>query len=122
MPLGPGTYCHCEDCRKSTGSAFSVAVPFEASEFRVLSGETGSFTKIADSGNELTRYFCLKCCSPLYGTSPQHPGQVYVKAGVLDEQSLVRPTHQSWCQSQVEWSVIDPDLPSYPKGRPRQAK
>ena len=116
-PVGPGAYCHCEDCRKSTGSAFSVAVPFEVFEFRVLSGEIGSFTKTADSGNELTRHFCPNCGSPLYGSSPKHPDRVYVKAGILDDPSLVRPAHQSWCQSRVEWSVIDPELQSYPKGR-----
>ncbi|WP_404295104.1 GFA family protein (plasmid) [Microvirga sp. RSM25] len=72
-PLSPGAYCHCEDCRKSTGSAFSVAIPFEAAEFRVLSGETRSFTKVADSGNEIRRHFCSSCGSPLYGTSPSTP-------------------------------------------------
>lgn len=116
-PVGTGSYCHCEDCRKSTGSAFSVAIPFESDQFRVLRGRIGSFTKQADSGNELTRNFCLNCGSPLFGTSPEHPGRVYVKAGALDDQSLVQPTHQSWCQSKVDWSEIDDDLPSHPKGR-----
>ncbi len=116
-PVGPGSYCHCEDCRKSTGSAFSVAVPFEAVEFRVLAGEIGSFTKKAESGNELTRYFCLNCGAPMYGSSPEHPGRVYVKAGVLDEPFVARPSHQSWCQSRVEWSTIDQELPSYPRGK-----
>ena len=116
-PVGPGAYCHCEDCRKSTGSAFGVNVPFKVGEFRVISGEIGSFTKTADSGNELTRHFCLKCGSPLYGTSPQHPGRVYVKAGIIDQPSLIRPAYQSWCRSRVEWSAIDPGSPSYPKGR-----
>ncbi|PDT50901.1 GFA family protein [Sinorhizobium americanum] len=115
-PVGPGGYCHCEDCRKSTGSAFGVNIPFEVGEFRVISGEVGSFTKTADSGNELTRHFCSKCGSPLYGTSPQHPGRVYVKAGIIDQPSLVRPASQSWCQSKVEWSAIDPGLLSYPRG------
>ncbi|MBY5918538.1 hypothetical protein HFO77_29575 [Rhizobium leguminosarum] len=29
----------------------------------VTSGEVCSFTKTADSGNELTRHFCPNCCS-----------------------------------------------------------
>ena len=116
-PVGTGSYCHCEDCRKQTGSAFSIAIPFEAGDFRVLRGKIGSFTKSSDSGNDLTRNFCLNCGSPLFGTSPEHPGMVYVKAGVLDDQSLVQPTHQSWCQSKVEWSEIDKKLPTHPRGR-----
>ncbi len=116
-PVGPGGYCHCEDCRRVTGSAFSVNVPFEAGEFHVIVGETGSFTKFADSGNELTRHFCRNCGSPLFGTSPQHPGRVYVRAGVIDQPSLLRPGSQSWCQSKVEWATIGLELPSYAKGR-----
>ena len=115
-PAGPGGYCHCEDCRKSTGSAFSVNIPFEAEGFRVISGEVRSYTKIADSGNELTRHSCATCGSPLFGTSPQHPGRVYVRAGIFDQPSLVQPASQSWCLSKVEWSMIDPELPSYPEG------
>lgn len=116
-PLGPGAYCHCADCRKVTGSAFGVNIPFDAAQFRVLSGEIGSFTKTADSGNELTRFFCRNCGSPLYGLSPQHPGRIYVRAGVLDDSSFVRPAYESWCQSRVDWSVPGPDLPAYAKDR-----
>ncbi len=116
-PLGTGSYCHCMDCRKSTGGAFSVAIPFEADSFHVLTGRIGSFTKTSDDGNELTRNFCLGCGAPLFGTSQLHPKTVYVKAGVIDDQSLIHPTHESWCQSKVKWSVIEPELASYPKGK-----
>lgn len=117
QPIGTGSYCHCVDCRKSTGSAFSVAIPFHAEEFQVLKGRIGSFTKIADSGSELTRNFCLGCGAPLYGTSQKHPDTVYVKAGVIDDQSLIQPTHESWCQSKVKWSMITSDLPTHEKGK-----
>lgn len=116
-PMGPGSYCHCTDCRASGGSAFSVAIPFSSDTFRVTSGETTAFTRQADSGHTLTRHFCPTCGSPLYGTSPDHPGRVYVKAGALHDQSLVHPTHQSWCRSKVTWADIDPTLPSFPKGK-----
>lgn len=115
-PVGAGGYCYCEDCRKFTGSAFSVNIPFEANKFLIVTGELGSFTKVADSGNEMTRYFCRNCGSPLFGTSPQHPGRVYVRAGIIDQPSLIRPGSQSWCESKVEWAVIDRNLPSFAKG------
>ena len=116
-PMGSGGYCYCDDCRKVTGSAFSVNVPFDVGKFHILAGEPGSFTKIAESGNELTRYFCRNCGSPLFGTSPQHPGRVYVRAGIIDQPSLLQPGSQSWCRSKVGWAVIDLHLPSYAKGK-----
>lgn len=116
-PVGKGSYCHCEDCRKQSGSAFSVAIPFDAQQFKLLKGSVGSFTKTADSGNEITRNFCLNCGSPVFGTSPQCPDVVFVKGGALHDQTLVQPTHQSWCQSKVEWAKIDDDLPNFPRAK-----
>src|SRR5438046_712856 len=78
---GPAAYCHCADCRKCTGSAFNVGVRVDARSFRVVRGQPKEFTKAADSGNYLTRHFCSECGSPLYTSSPRHPGSLYVKAG-----------------------------------------
>jgi hypothetical protein len=100
-----------------TGSAFSVTIPFDRYEFQVIGGKVRSFTKAADSGNELTRHFCSTCGSPLYGTSPQYPEWVYVTAGIIDQPTLIQPASQIWCQAKVAWSAIDPTLPSYPRGK-----
>ncbi len=116
-PVGAGSYCHCTDCRKQTGSAFSVALPFDISEFHILSGAFGSYTKIGDSGDKITRNFCLACGSPVFGTSQSYPELVFVKAGSLDDQSFVQPTHQSWCHSKTHWSEIDEKLPSFTKAK-----
>ena len=114
--VGPAGYCHCEDCRRCTGSAFNISVRFSLAEFRVTSGNPRAFTKRADSGNELTRHFCPECGSPIFTSAPRHPDDVYVKAGTLDDPTVVNPSHQSWVASAVAWSQIDPDLASFPKG------
>ncbi len=114
---GPAGYCHCEDCRRCTGSAFNVSVRLAAEDFRLISGELKSFTKRGDSGTELTRHFCPECGSPIYTASPKHPNYVYVKAGTLNDPSIVHPTHQAWMRSAVPWNRIDPTLQSFDKGR-----
>jgi len=103
---GDASYCHCADCRRVTGSAFNVGVTVDWPAFAIIAGTPKGFTKLADSGNELTRYFCPECGSPLYGASPVHPDVVYVRAGAFDDPSVVKPTHQSWVCSAVPWSVI----------------
>jgi len=110
-------YCHCVDCRKCTGSAFNVSVGLELARFAVTSGAPKGYTKQADSGHELTRYFCPDCGSPIYTASPRHPDTIYVKAGSLDDPSLVHPKQQSWTSRAVRWRAIDPGLPAYEKGR-----
>jgi hypothetical protein len=112
---GPAGYCHCEDCRRCTGSAFNVSVRLDAAAFRLAGGRLGRYTKRGDSGAELTRHFCVNCGSPIYTSSPGHPESVFVKAGTLDDPALVRPAHQAWVGSAVPWSRIDPALPSFEK-------
>ncbi len=114
--LGPAHYCHCEDCRRCTGSAFNIAVRCDPAKFRILSGTPKGYTKRADSGNELTRYFCPECGSPIYTASPKHPEHVYLKAGTLNDPRVVKPAHQNWLASAVPWSKIDDGLPGYARG------
>lgn len=108
--VGPAAYCHCEDCRRCTGSAFNISVKLDAQKFEIVSGKTKGFTKRADSGNKLTRHFCPECGSPIYTSSPTHSQHVYVKAGTLDHPDAVKPIYQSWVRSAVSWSNIPADL------------
>ena len=114
--VGPANYCHCEDCRRCTGSAFNIGVRFNLAEFHITAGGPKGFTKRGESGSELTRHFCPECGSPIFTSSPKHPDYVYVKAGTLDDPTVVRPTHQSWVASAVSWSQIDRAIASFAKG------
>lgn len=104
--VGPANVCHCEDCRRCTGSAFNVGVRFEAAAFRIASGSVKGYTKAGDSGTRITRHFCPNCGSPIYTASPGHPEFVYVKAGTLDDPSVVRVVRQIWVDSAVPWRHI----------------
>jgi hypothetical protein len=113
---GTGTsasYCHCPDCRKATGGPYTVGVGVEAAGLTICSGETKGYTKIADSGNPITREFCPECGSPLFTRAEMCPGTVWIKAGSLDEPELIRPTHQTWTQMAVSWAYLDKDLPGF---------
>ena len=115
--VGPAGYCHCEDCRRTSGSAFGVSVRVDASRLRIVRGSPKGYSKNGDSGRVVTRYFCPECGSPLYTVPPDHSDTYFIKAGSLDDPSTVRPHRQSWVRSRVAWAAIDPDLTSYDKGR-----
>ena len=110
-------YCHCADCRRASGSAFGVSVPVDAGGFEVITGEPKGYAKSGDSGRSVTRFFCPDCGSPLFTVPPLHPEIRFLKAGSLDDPSVVRPGRQSWTRSRVPWAAIDPGLPAYEKGR-----
>jgi len=115
--VGPASYCHCQDCRRVTGSAFNIGVRLEVRAFRIVRGEVMRFTKLADSGNRISRAFCPECGSPLFTESPRHAEYIYVKAGSLDDPGLVKPSHQIWMDSAVSWAHIDSDLAAYARNR-----
>jgi hypothetical protein len=106
--LGPAAYGHGTDCRKCTDSACNVSVAVEARLLEISVGAAISFAKRAASGDELTRHFGANCGSPLFTSSPRHPDLLYIKAGIFDDPSLVRPSYQSWVSSSVPWATIAP--------------
>jgi hypothetical protein len=115
--VGPAGYCHCADCRHISGSAFGVSVRVKAAGFRIVSGVPKGFTKTGDSGRAVTRYFCADCGCPLFTEPPLHPETVFIKAGSLDDPTLVVPDRQAWTRSRVTWAEIDPAIASYETNR-----
>jgi hypothetical protein len=115
--IGTAGYCHCNDCRRTSGSAFGVSVHVLAAGFRIVAGEPKGYTKSGDSGRAVTRYFCANCGSPLYTAPPRHPDLVFLKAGSLDDPSLVKPDREAWTRSRVGWAAIAPDVASYETSR-----
>ena len=50
--------CHCDDCRRATGSAFATNIFVEEKNLKILYGSTSSYQHIADSGNTMTKEIC----------------------------------------------------------------
>ena len=73
--------CHCENCRRLTGSVFgtNLFVPEDQLQF---DGELTTFNHEADSGNTMTRQFCTKCGTQLFGSSSGRHNVVSVRAGI----------------------------------------
>lgn len=115
--IGPAGYCHCADCRRCTGGAYTLSVRLLTSGFEVHCGNLGSFTKTGESGMPLTRHFCSSCGSPIYTSSEHRPEFIHVKAGVLDDPSIVQPAHETWTSSRVVWAEIPSGITSYKRGR-----
>jgi hypothetical protein len=115
--LGGANYCHCRDCRKTTGSAFNIGVQLQSAVLHIVTGQVKSYTKNGDSGNSITREFCPECGSPLFTRAPAKPQFVWLKAGSLDNPQLVKPMHQIWTDSAVPWAYIDPELPGFSRNR-----
>jgi hypothetical protein len=74
--------CHCKECQRRSGSAFAVSVLLKKDSLTVI-GPTKQFTRIADSGNEVTCGFCPECGVRIYHALQSAPDVLALKPGSL---------------------------------------
>lgn len=102
--------CHCSQCRKFSGSAFSVlaGVPYE--DFQVDSGESEIryFVK-SETG---TLAFCGNCGSSLFGKRSDIR-MIHLRAGILDDTPSQQPQYHVCTNSKAPWYAITDDLKQY---------
>src|SRR5437879_2452851 len=67
--------CHCADCRKESGSAFSVYAQWPVEAFE-MSGEISSYDG---------RGFCPRCGSRLLGTADPDDTLIEIRIGRMDQ-------------------------------------
>jgi len=104
--------CHCHDCQKFTGSAFStvIAVPKPAV---AVTGTLKGFTKPGNSGKPTHRWFCPECGSSVMDEAEAMPGAVMIFAGTLDDPSWVKPGAQIYCARAQPWVELDNGMKSF---------
>jgi hypothetical protein len=99
--------CHCTDCQKQAGTAFSV-VGVAARDGLRVSGALQTFTHPGSSGQDVNRKFCPICGSPILTdtAAARKQGIVFFKAGTLDETRDLAPTVHYWTQSAQTWFTL----------------
>jgi len=106
--------CHCTDCQKFSGSAFSVVVAV-AKPAVSIEGAVSTYEKIGDTGKTVRRTFCPFCGSCITDEADALPGLVMFGAGTLDDPSWVKPATEIFCDSAQPWVKLDCALQSFPK-------
>jgi hypothetical protein len=96
--------CHCEDCQRQTGSAFSILVAVPRVALHVDGDTLATYVTVgADSGEERQRQLCSKCGLPLVSLLAEQPEVALIKAGTLNDRSWLSPTIEIWCDSAQPW-------------------
>ncbi|KAJ9662628.1 hypothetical protein H2198_001300 [Neophaeococcomyces mojaviensis] len=76
--------CHCTDCQKWTGAAYTSNAVVPRTNFRVTSGTPKTWDVKGDSGKINKHFFCGQCGSSLYTELEVMPDVTCVKSGGLD--------------------------------------
>jgi hypothetical protein len=101
--------CHCMDCQRITGTAFSLAIIVAESAFRLTKGTPRPVERIAASGRVNVRLLCPDCGCWISGIGrPDVSGELVrrVRAGTLDNPFSVRPTAHFFTRSKQPWVTL----------------
>ena len=104
-------HCHCERCRKVTGTGHASNVLVGADAVTWQRGEELLHRYDVPGAKRFASVFCTECGSYLPRVSPA-AGLVAVPAGSLDHDPGIRPTARIFSASRVAWSCSD-ELPSH---------
>jgi hypothetical protein len=105
-PCPTQALCHCTDCKKITGSAYSTNIVIPSAGFEITSGKPKSWKKQADSGESIETFFCGDCGTTMWRETPTFGDNKAFKVGVLDtldgfngakpDLELYAPQRASW--------------------------
>jgi hypothetical protein len=100
-------YCHCESCKKLSGSIGTVNGRVPSSAIRILEGEALLQTFQPAEGSAKT--FCLSCGSNLFGGGWPESAECSVRASALDDAFDARPSAHVFVRSVAPWESLPDD-------------
>lgn len=98
--------CHCLDCKKRTGSAFSAQARWPADQV-TTEGSSKAWSHRADSNNRITHHFCPDCGSTVhYSIEGKFEGSVAIPLGAFDDPYFAEPGFSVWEERKHPWIAI----------------
>jgi hypothetical protein len=105
--------CHCLECQRRTGSAFSVAAFYERDLVKVVKGSTRSYQRESTSGFPVTFHFCENCGSNVYWEPARLPHLIGVALGAFADPSFSSPQQSVWTKDKHSWLILPAGMPQF---------
>jgi len=110
--------CHCDDCRRSGGSAFATNVFVNAADLKIVKGSPREYHWTADSGNRRGRAFCGDCGTTVFAWNEARPQMRAVRIGAIDDARFVKPWAHVWTVRALPSTNLDDDLEKFERQAP----
>lgn len=108
--------CHCHQCQRWTGSAFSLQALVPETALTV-SGPVVVYERVTEDRMS-TQRICGTCHARIYNTNTRRPGIAVLRAGTLDAtEGLVCKAHIFTAYRQA-WFALPDDVPQWPEAPP----
>jgi len=110
--------CHCLNCQRQSGGAFSVNWLLTADQLELEGQPKLYMDPNSESGTPVERHFCGNCGSPIISKSANLPGMAILKAGTLEERAGFAPQMHCWTDTAFSWDQVPEGIPSTPRNPP----
>jgi hypothetical protein len=114
--------CHCRDCQRRTGSAFSVAAFYERAQVSIGGGASGMFERDSASGFPVRFHFCRRCGANVYWEAARMPELLGVAVGAFADAEFPAPEQSVWTQDKHTWISLPPEMTTYESSPPRRSQ
>ena len=96
------TLCHCNNCKRRTGSGFSYSAYFPTENVRVIKDSTKAYELDSQFGKQ-SRHFCSNCGTTLFWHVEAFKGVIGVAGGCFAEDPLPFPTRTANDENRFGW-------------------
>ncbi|NIB42655.1 GFA family protein [Pseudomaricurvus alkylphenolicus] len=103
--------CHCDDCRKRTGSAFGHSLYYSKDTLKIIGSKPKTYAIGNEYGNQV-RHFCPECGSTVYWYWARFPEWVGVAAGCMKD-VVPAPTISACHHNARHWVTIPESWAQY---------
>ncbi len=108
--------CYCTDCQKETGSGHNTAV-FVRTDTVKVTGPIKVYKAIGGSGGKIERTFCSECGSTIFSAPEVLAGLSIIRAGTLDDPSVVKPSQAIFVSHAQPWDQPNPEMNLFDEAR-----
>ncbi len=103
--------CHCDDCKKRNGSAFSTYMAVSEDDLMLTKGKDAlKEYKVEGKG---IKFFCAECGSPIYNKNFKFPGLYMMFYGAFSQPASFSPSFNVFCSSKHDWVDTIGDITSF---------
>lgn len=110
--------CHCLDCQRRTGSAFSVAVFYARERVRIETGTALAFERASASGMPVTFHFCGRCGANVFWEPARLPHLIGVALGAFADPTFPAPVQSVWTKDKHRWLPLPHGMATFATSPP----
>ena len=106
--------CHCTDCQRASGSAFTSNMIVDHADISLISGYASEMT-YTHNNDQLQVTCCRSCATDLFLFFNSRPAIATILTGTFILQHWFSPVAHIWTDSAVSWLKLDDGLPCFAK-------